>query len=130
MAIGFANGDSSGATTIYYVDNVKGSINQYINPTTANKGLVKTSSTSIPTDESQIEQNDSPAKVYPNPVTNSFSLSKGFNSVTIYTITGEKIVQFSGNQNIFEISNLNSGFYIIRASDNEGNNEVIRFLKN
>ncbi|QXP63037.1 T9SS type A sorting domain-containing protein [Polaribacter sp. HaHaR_3_91] len=67
-------------------------------------------------------------KVFPNPVKDVFKLSKEFNSLTIYAITGEKILQFSGNKESFDVSNLNSGFYIIKAYVNN-NLEVIRFLK-
>ncbi|QXP65547.1 T9SS type A sorting domain-containing protein [Polaribacter sp. AHE13PA] len=67
-------------------------------------------------------------KVFPNPVKDVFKLSKEFNSLTIYAITGEKILQFSGNKESFDVSNLNSGFYIIKAYVNN-NFEVIRFLK-
>lgn len=128
IAIAFANGDSSGGTTTYYIDNLKGSINQYLIATTESTAL-KTSTDFIFTDESQMEQNYSPIKIYPNPVTNSFKTSKEFKSVSIYKMTGEKILEFSGNQSSFDISNLNTGLYIIRINDNEGNNKVLRLIK-
>ncbi|MEP5340997.1 MAG: T9SS type A sorting domain-containing protein [Algibacter sp.] len=129
MAIGFANGDSSGATTIYYVDNVKGAINQYVIAATASSKSVKTSTKLISIDEPQLEQVNSPLKLYPNPVTNSFKMSKEFKSVSIYTITGKKLLEFSDSQSDFDVSNLKSGFYILRANNSEGNSEVLKFIK-
>lgn len=129
IAIGFANGDSSGGTTTYYVDNLKGAINQYLIATTESIQLKTTYTGLIFTDEPQIEQNYSPIKIYPNPATNSFKTSKEFKSVSIYNMTGEKIVAFSGNQSSFDISNLNAGLYIVRIKDNEGNNTTFRLIK-
>ncbi len=125
MAIGFANGNSSGGTTIYYVDNVKGSINQHLIKTTARKEFVKTPINLTSPDESQVKQDNSSLKIYPNPVINSFKMYKEFKSVSIYTITGQKILEFSGNQSSFDISNLNAGFYILRTNDSE----VLRLIK-
>ncbi|GAA3651250.1 T9SS type A sorting domain-containing protein [Flavivirga jejuensis] len=128
MAIGFANGDASGTTKIYYVDNVKGSINQFLIATTAKKESIK-STNLISIGESQIEQNDSPLKIYPNPVTNSFEMSKEFKSVSIYTITGKKILEFSGDQSSFDVSNLSAGFYVLKANDSKGNPHILKFIK-
>ena len=125
MAIGFANGDSSGATTIYYVDNVKGSINQFLNVTTANR----TSSESTLRIANNIEEDTPTFKIYPNPVINSFKISKEFKSASIYAITGEKLLNFSGNQSSFDISNLNAGIYILVIKDSKGEKEVHRLIK-
>ncbi|WP_139958823.1 T9SS type A sorting domain-containing protein [Flavicella sediminum] len=67
--------------------------------------------------------------IQPNPVKNYFKLSKEFRTVSIYSITGEKLLEFSGNQSTYSVSNLSSGVYIIKAYDAEGNRELTRFLK-
>ena len=125
MAIGFANGDSSGATTIYYVDNVKGSINQFLNGTTASK----TSSKPSLSITNNIEEDTSIFKIYPNPVINSFKISKEFKSVSIYTTTGKKILNFSGDQSSFDISNLSAGIYFLITNDSKGVKEAHRLIK-
>ena len=125
IAIGFANGDSSGATTIYYVDNIKGSINQFLNVTTASK----TSTESSLSKTKNIVKETSIFKIYPNPVINSFKISKEVKSVSIYTMTGKKLLNFSGDQSNFDISNLSAGFYILMTNDYQGVKEVHRFIK-
>ena len=124
MAIGFANGDSSGATTIYYVDNVKGSINQYLNPAVESKKATKTAIIEIP-----IEKIDSPLKIYPNPITNTLRISKTVKSVLVYSITGKKLLEFSGNQDSFDVSKLSNGVYILMTNNNDEEREVLRFVK-
>ncbi|RED46920.1 putative secreted protein (Por secretion system target) [Winogradskyella eximia] len=129
MAIGFANGDSSGATTTYYVDNVKGAINQHITTSARASNNSENSSTKlIFIDESQLEQ-DAPLKIYPNPVTSSFKLSKAFQSISIYNIAGKKLLEFSDSQSSFDVSNLKAGFYILLTNYSDGNKEVLRFVK-
>ncbi|WP_139958824.1 T9SS type A sorting domain-containing protein [Flavicella sediminum] len=129
VAIGFANGDSSGATTTYYMDNLKGAINQYVAPA-ANTAMAK-SPTSIIFTEDPLEEKDAATtlQIHPNPVNNYFKLSKEFRTIAIYSITGEKLAEFSGNQQTYDVSNLTSGVYIIKAYDAEGNREILRFLK-
>jgi len=134
MAIGFANGDSSNSKTKYYIDNIKGSINQYVN---ANDNTTRTieehpiiSDDVTFTKDAYIEENNSVLKLSPNPVYNYFKLSEQVKSVLIYTITGRKMLEFTNYQNSYDISKLNSGLYIIRTLDNNGKSKTVRFLKN
>ena len=68
-------------------------------------------------------------KIYPNPVLNSFKISKEFNSVFVYSIEGKELLSFSENEEEFNISKLNAGIYLLKANDSNGNSEIIKFLK-
>lgn len=121
MMIGFANGDTSGLTTRYYLDNVKGSLNQ-------NTTGASAKSLSISKEVSNLKNTNS-IGIYPNPVTNSFRVSKNIISATIYTITGKKLIAFSGKENIFDVSKLSKGLYVLNVIDSDGKTELIRFVK-
>ncbi|MFK5890356.1 MAG: alpha-amylase family glycosyl hydrolase [Flavobacteriaceae bacterium] len=63
-------------------------------------------------------------KVYPNPVKNSFNISRDTKSVKIYDISGRLVKQFKGRftkDKIYDISRLTSGIYmlIIKTTDNK-----------
>ena len=127
--IGFAIGDDSGKTTTYYFDNIKGAFNQDSIATTANKQSSISSINSIAKNEPTFIEDSPSIKIYPNPVNNSFKLSCECTSVRIYSISGEQIANFSGNQSRFDVSNLTAGLYLIRAFDERGNSEVLKFVK-
>jgi len=132
IAIGFANGDSSSATTKYYFDDIKGSINQYV--ATPDTDIVPKQINNINIHDKVIleeifDEQNTQIRIYPNPVTSSFELSRKLNSIQIYNITGKKLLEFPDNSSLFNISDLNSGFYFLRGNNLDGKQEIIRFVK-
>ncbi|GAA3651188.1 putative glycoside hydrolase [Flavivirga jejuensis] len=67
--------------------------------------------------------------LYPNPVNNTFSLSKKIKSATVFNILGKEIMSFSKNQNQYDISNLKSGVFIVKLTFENDKNKNIRFVK-
>ncbi len=68
-------------------------------------------------------------KIYPNPVASSFKISKVFTDAVLYSITGKKLLKFSGDNEHFNVSKLNTGIYLLRINDNKGNSEFIKLIK-
>jgi hypothetical protein len=68
-------------------------------------------------------------KLYPNPVKNTFVLSKEVEAATIYDIMGRTVRQINTKQTQFDVSTLTKGMYFIEASVNNAK-ETIRFIKN
>ncbi|MFM9943834.1 MAG: T9SS type A sorting domain-containing protein [Bacteroidia bacterium] len=64
-------------------------------------------------------------KIYPNPATNSFSVSYPgmINSITVTDISGKIVYQAEVNSTSYTVSslNLNQGLYLINISTNQGN---------
>jgi hypothetical protein len=66
---------------------------------------------------------------YPNPVENSICFRNApddYSTVTILRMDGAKMLelQISSENNFFNVSNLNKGFYLLKV-----NNQVFKFLK-
>ncbi|MDN3671601.1 alpha-amylase family glycosyl hydrolase [Flavobacterium branchiarum] len=70
--------------------------------------------------------------LYPNPVTDYFTLSAPVLNVAIYSLSGQLVKRFSGNAKLtseFSVSELSSGLYFVKATDENNNTEVLKFLK-
>jgi hypothetical protein len=74
--------------------------------------------------------------VFPNPVedkllVNGYSLLG--NTLQVFDIFGRKIIEQridkSSNQQIINSSNLSSGIYFIKATDEKGNSRTAKFIK-
>jgi hypothetical protein len=64
-------------------------------------------------------------KVYPNPTSTNFSLSKDVLAVSVFDVTGKQVKQFTKNvikTNTFSVTNLNTGIYFLKIIDN--NNKI------
>ena len=69
--------------------------------------------------------------VYPNPTRNSFALSADVTHIDIYSITGQLIKTFSdviSNQQI-DITNLETGMYLIKITDSNGISQSKKLIK-
>lgn len=60
--------------------------------------------------------------LYPNPVSNSLYLTSNqkIENVLIYNITGVLVKSISNNPESIDVSNLNSGSYLVKVTTNEG----------
>ncbi|MCP2026790.1 hypothetical protein L1276_001934 [Flavobacterium sp. HSC-32F16] len=70
--------------------------------------------------------------LYPNPVTNYFTLNTAVSKVQIYSISGQLVKSFILNRNTdfqFGVSELQSGLYVVKASDESGKTQVMKFIK-
>ncbi len=69
--------------------------------------------------------------IYPNPATNSVSISSELDivSVEIFTLNGQKVLETAKSSNI-DVSNLSQGMYLLLATDISGNKTTKKLLKN
>ncbi|ABQ04440.1 alpha-amylase family glycosyl hydrolase [Flavobacterium johnsoniae] len=74
----------------------------------------------------------STVNLYPNPVSNHFTLSTAVSKVQIYSVSGQFVKSFASNGNVdfqFGVSELQTGLYIVKASDENGKIQVMKFIK-
>jgi len=71
--------------------------------------------------------------LYPNPISNSFSLSKEVAKVIVFDITGKQVKQFAGNilkTNVFSVTDLKPGIYFVKIQDVEDKVETKKLIIN
>ncbi len=71
-------------------------------------------------------------KIYPNPTKNSFSINTDLNSVSIFDLRGHLVKTFKGHfqsGHSFDITNLSSSIYIIKATNNLGKTNSEKLVK-
>jgi 1,4-alpha-glucan branching enzyme len=72
-------------------------------------------------------------QLYPNPTSSTFSLSKDVQKVTVFDITGKQVKQFSNTSiknNVFSVTDLNTGIYFVRIQENSNNIETKKLIIN
>ena len=70
--------------------------------------------------------------LYPNPASDYFTLNAAISKVQIFSITGQLVKTFDANQSEghqYIISDLNQGFYIVKAYDENNGIQVLKFIK-
>lgn len=70
--------------------------------------------------------------LYPNPVSNYFTLNTAFTKVQVYSISGQLVKSFTSNGNAdfqFGVSELQTGLYVVKASDENNKVQVMKFIK-
>jgi len=67
--------------------------------------------------------------VSPNPVISSFTVSKEFETLSIYDLTGRKVLTLSENKQDIDISHFPNGIYLLRTSGKNNNNQVLKLIK-
>ncbi|MBC5863785.1 alpha-amylase family glycosyl hydrolase [Flavobacterium turcicum] len=71
--------------------------------------------------------------LYPNPVASFFTLNESIVKVEIYSITGQLVKSFKGTGTVgqsFSVSDLNQGLYIVKATNENNAEKVLKLLKN
>lgn len=72
-------------------------------------------------------------KLYPNPTSKEFHISKNVESVSIFDITGKRVKDFTKNNienNIFLVNDLNKGIYFVRIHNTKNNIETKKLIIN
>ena len=71
--------------------------------------------------------------IHPNPTKNSFNLSvEQFSTIEIYDLTGKRVKQFKGDftqNDSFDISDLNSGMYIVKVNNQNNQSMTSKLVK-
>ncbi|VAV83085.1 1,4-alpha-glucan branching enzyme, partial [hydrothermal vent metagenome] len=70
--------------------------------------------------------------VYPNPVNSAFSINKDVSEIKIFDITGKLIKTFKGGfvkGASFDISNLSQSLYILKITNNSGQQQATKLVK-
>mgnify|MGYP003643231285 FL=1 len=81
---------------------------------------------------SEIFDSTEALNVYPNPVSNTFTLNQNVERLEIYNITGKLLKTFNGDfrkGNAFDISNLKQSMYLVKAINNLGDVSTIKLIK-
>jgi 1,4-alpha-glucan branching enzyme len=74
----------------------------------------------------------SSVSLYPNPVSNYFTLNIAATKVQVYAISGQLVKSFTTNGNTdfqFGVSDLKTGLYIVKALDENNKVQVMKFIK-
>ncbi len=69
--------------------------------------------------------------MYPNPATNTIAFSKDINTIVVYTISGQKVMEktsLKANENI-SVSSLTKGIYMVVCTSKEGNTSYKKLIK-
>ena len=70
--------------------------------------------------------------LYPNPAQGSFSIKGQVSKVQVYSITGQMVKSFDSIPSEdfqFDISNLNKGVYLVKATDEYNNSKTLKLIK-
>lgn len=74
----------------------------------------------------------STVNLFPNPVSNYFTLNTAVAKVQVFSVSGQLVKSFASNGNVdfqFSVSELQSGLYVVKASDETGKTQVMKFIK-
>jgi hypothetical protein len=68
--------------------------------------------------------------IYPNPTADNFSIKGNFDKAQVYTVSGQLVKTFvSSESNLFSISDLNTGLYLVKVSDSNNNSKTLKLIK-
>ena len=78
-----------------------------------------------------VEENSSSHEIYPNPTNGNIMVSgANINQVEVYNLCGQKVLSVNGEQNVnVDMSTLESGVYMVKVIDNNGNATVNKVVK-
>jgi hypothetical protein len=72
-------------------------------------------------------------QLYPNPASSSFSLNINTTKVQLFSITGQLVKSFEGNQSAshqFAVNDLKKGLYVVKVFNENNEVEVLKLIKN
>ncbi len=88
--------------------------------------LYTTQALATPLSSDDVSAVQSDFTIYPNPATQSFSISGDVETVEIYSMTGQRVKLYDSAQRSYGLENLSAGIYLVRI-----NNEISqRLVKN
>lgn len=70
--------------------------------------------------------------LYPNPSASFFTINKETSKVQVYSLAGQLVKSFNGTQAEdfqFDISDLNKGLYLVKATDTNNREKTMKFIK-
>ena len=70
--------------------------------------------------------------VHPNPVKNTFSINKNVSDLKVFDLTGKLVKEFKGDYSKgdpFDISNLSRSLYILKITNNSGQQQATKLVK-
>lgn len=68
-------------------------------------------------------------EIFPNPVKDTFSLTKEVEYGSIFNFNGKRVAQFKNKYQDINISNLQSGIYLLQVEDKNGQKKELRLVK-
>ncbi len=71
-------------------------------------------------------------KVYPNPTSTAFNVNANVSNIEVYSLTGKLVKSFKGDftqSDNFDISNLNTGMYIVKVENANKQTETTKLVK-
>jgi len=77
-------------------------------------------------------EKENSVRLYPNPVSNYFTLNVSMSKVQIYAISGQLVKSFITNGNPdfqFVVSDLKTGLYFVKAINEKGQTQVMKLIK-
>lgn len=71
------------------------------------------------------------AALYPNPASDVFALSIATKAVEVYSVTGQMVKSFKGGEalSVFNVSDLNSGIYLVKITDSSNRQSTKKLIK-
>lgn len=71
------------------------------------------------------------AALYPNPATDIFAISIATSKIEVYAVTGQMVKAFDGGAalSVFNVSDLNSGIYLIKITDSNNRQSTKKLIK-
>lgn len=74
--------------------------------------------------------NDENINIWPNPVTETMNIqTENYKVAEIFSVDGRLVKTFTENDNILNVSNLNSGYYILKVTLTDGSTAIRKFVK-
>jgi hypothetical protein len=70
--------------------------------------------------------------VYPNPSKGAFSINANIEKVEIWSMTGQLVKRFEGHfgeESIYDINDLNTGIYFVKATDEYHREKTMKLVK-
>ncbi|WP_426486598.1 alpha-amylase family glycosyl hydrolase [Flavobacterium sp. 2] len=74
----------------------------------------------------------SAVNLYPNPVSNYFTINVAVSKVQVYSISGQLVKSFTSNGNVdfqYNVSDLKTGLYVVKIHDENDKIQVMKFIK-